>query len=203
MVALGQVKTVCALFFRPSYRCTRSYIRALTTINACTYTLSLRTPLKNRVSSVNLEIDEVTINVSLSTDTSPIIGNIALLNLKINLEKYKHLSSRRVKPIQASSTEGPNHLISPRRYVLESAHYQNHNKICFKKIIIKYKKIQNLWSKPITPRYKVAERAHYQNRNRCKAVECVYVTKKAINIIFKNKQSVEQTNYAQMQSRRI
>jgi hypothetical protein len=38
----------------------------------------------------NLEIDEVTINASLSMDTSPVIEKIALLNPGVNPEKYEH-----------------------------------------------------------------------------------------------------------------
>jgi hypothetical protein len=45
---------------------------------------------KNRVRSVNLKIDEITIVALLSRGTPSVTKNIAPLNPKINLEKYKH-----------------------------------------------------------------------------------------------------------------
>jgi hypothetical protein len=43
-----------------------------------------------RTESVDLEVDEVTTDVSLLTGTSPTIEKIASVNLKINLGKCKH-----------------------------------------------------------------------------------------------------------------
>ena len=61
-------------------------------MNARVHTLFLWTPSNNRVGPANIEINEITISISLTTDTSFTTKSIASLNLKINLEKYESFS---------------------------------------------------------------------------------------------------------------
>jgi hypothetical protein len=64
--------------------------RILIPMNARTDNLPLWAPLNNQVRLTNLEIDEVTTDVSLSMGTSPTTERKTSLNPTINSEKYEH-----------------------------------------------------------------------------------------------------------------
>lgn len=72
---------------RLSYKHRRSWTRVHTHPYERTHVHpTIWAPPKNQVGPINLEIDEVTIGASLSTDTSPTTERITLLNPGINSE---------------------------------------------------------------------------------------------------------------------
>jgi hypothetical protein len=71
-----------------------------------TYTLPLWAPPKNWVGLANLEIDEVTIGVSLLTGTLPTTERIAPLNPGINRKMRTLMSSQGLEPRWAGPQQG-------------------------------------------------------------------------------------------------